>query len=73
MVLIDRPCLPLHFRPLKSKKRFSVVEQLTLGQVSIMWIPLQKNSIAVCPQFDISSIAAEGQSKSVNLLRRFFF
>jgi hypothetical protein len=37
--------------PLNIKKRFGAVKQLSLGQVSIMWCPLQKNSIAVCPKF----------------------
>jgi hypothetical protein len=70
MVSIDRPLNSLHFRiifnfflkdpgPLKSKKRITAVQQLSLGQVSIMWRPLQKNSIAVCPNFDYSSLAVE--------------
>ncbi len=54
MVSIDRPLNSLHFRiifnlfskdpgPLKSKKRIRAVKQLSLGQVSIMWRPLQNS------------------------------
>jgi hypothetical protein len=70
MVSTDRPLYSQHFRiifnfffkdpgPLNSKKRIRAVKQLSLGQVSIMWRPLQKNSIAVCPKYDYSSIAVE--------------
>ncbi len=38
--------------PLNRKKRIKVVNKFSLGQVSIMWRPLQKNSTAVCPKFD---------------------
>ncbi len=38
--------------PLNRKKQIRAVKQLSLGQVSIKWRPLQKKAIAVCPKFD---------------------
>jgi hypothetical protein len=38
-------------RPFKQHKTVSSSKQLNLGQVSIMWRPLQK-TLAVCPKFD---------------------
>ncbi len=59
--------------PLNNKKRFSAVKQLTLGQVSIMWRPLQINSIAVCPRLDFFSIAVEDKVNLYNSYVGFSF